>query len=259
MRRGLVLSLFPGLDLLGRAFEDSGWCVVRGPDVLWAQDIRGWNPPQGRFDGVIGGPPCQAFSPLANLCRSQGYKIKFGNLVPEFERCIREASPWWWVMEEVPGAPIPTVEGYRVESVILSPRDLGDAQSRNRRITVGGMKALPDIGLTGRLPALSKSQAPVVPAATGSGTKWERRTGKLSRSGPAGSQSWAVAKMLADVQGYPRIDQKLRDSGLWTAKGACKALGNGVPRVMGEALAEAITGWCEEIEQLQKKVKRKVD
>src|SRR2546430_12673163 len=37
-------------------------CVVRGPDLLWGGDIRRFHPPAGKFDGVIGGPPCQLFS-----------------------------------------------------------------------------------------------------------------------------------------------------------------------------------------------------
>ena len=35
MGNGLVLSVFPGIDLLGRAFEEQEYCVVRGPDLLW--------------------------------------------------------------------------------------------------------------------------------------------------------------------------------------------------------------------------------
>jgi hypothetical protein len=31
----LVLSLFPGIGLLDMAFEEEGFCVVRGPDLLW--------------------------------------------------------------------------------------------------------------------------------------------------------------------------------------------------------------------------------
>lgn len=31
----LVLSLFPGFDLLGRAFEEEGFTIVRGPDKIW--------------------------------------------------------------------------------------------------------------------------------------------------------------------------------------------------------------------------------
>ena len=34
----LVLSLFPGIGLLDMAFEAEGFCVVRGPDLLWG----GW-------------------------------------------------------------------------------------------------------------------------------------------------------------------------------------------------------------------------
>ena len=30
--RGILLSLFPGADLLSRPFEDLGWCILRGPD-----------------------------------------------------------------------------------------------------------------------------------------------------------------------------------------------------------------------------------
>ena len=66
-RPALVLSLFPGLGVLDKAFEEAGWCVVRGPDVIWAGDVRDFNPPPGHFHGVIGGPPCQSFSALAPL------------------------------------------------------------------------------------------------------------------------------------------------------------------------------------------------
>ena len=58
----LVLSLFPGIDLLGRGFEDTGFCVVRGPDRLWGGDIRRFFPIPGKFNGIIAGSPCQDFS-----------------------------------------------------------------------------------------------------------------------------------------------------------------------------------------------------
>lgn len=35
----LVLSLFPGIGLLDMAFEEEGFCVVRGPDLLWGGDV----------------------------------------------------------------------------------------------------------------------------------------------------------------------------------------------------------------------------
>ena len=60
----LILSLFPGIDLLGQGFEAEGYCVVRGPDRLWGGDIQDFHCFSGRFDGVIGGPPCQDFTVL---------------------------------------------------------------------------------------------------------------------------------------------------------------------------------------------------
>ena len=133
----LVLSLFPGIGMLDRAFEEEGFTVVRGPDVLWGGNIRSFHPPVGVFDGVIGGPPCQMFSALAHLVRAQGYEPRFGNLIPEFERCVEEASPRWFVMENVPGAPLPEADGYQVHAQILNNRWLGEEQQRKRRISFG--------------------------------------------------------------------------------------------------------------------------
>ncbi len=73
LNNALILSLFPGIDLLGRAFEETGFCVVRGPDLITEGDIRSFSPPTSRFDGVIGGPPCQDYS---RLNRSPG---QYGN------------------------------------------------------------------------------------------------------------------------------------------------------------------------------------
>jgi len=62
-----VLSLFPGIGLLDRTFEECGFTVVRGPDLLWGDDIRDFHPQPGHFGGIIGGPPCQAFSRLRHI------------------------------------------------------------------------------------------------------------------------------------------------------------------------------------------------
>lgn len=143
MKPQLVLSLFPGIGLLDRAFEAEGFTVVRGPDVLWGGDIREFHPPAGKVDGVIGGPPCQMFSSLARLVRANGHEPRFGNLIPEFERCIVEAQPAWFVMENVPQAPAPIVAGYGIHSFELdnSMLDSGDGhgheQRRVRRFSFG--------------------------------------------------------------------------------------------------------------------------
>jgi len=70
-----VLSLFSGIGLLDQAFEESGFMVVRGPDLLWGDDIRDFHPQPGHFGGIIGGPPCQAFSRLRYLAEYNGYQL----------------------------------------------------------------------------------------------------------------------------------------------------------------------------------------
>lgn len=139
----LILSLFPGIGLLDMAFELESFCVVRGPDVLWGGDIRRFHAPAGRFDGIIGGPPCQMFSSLARLVEANGHKTRFGNLIPEFERCVREAAPLWFLMENVEAAPVPSIAGYGIRPIILDNSMLagddgfGQEQRRVRRFSFG--------------------------------------------------------------------------------------------------------------------------
>ena len=57
-----VLSLFPGLDLMGTAFAEKGFCVFRGPDPLYNSRIEDFHVPAGVVTGIIAGPPCQDFS-----------------------------------------------------------------------------------------------------------------------------------------------------------------------------------------------------
>ena len=131
----LVLSIFPGIDLLGKAFEEEGYCVVRGPDPLWGGDIRSFHPPAGVFAGVIGGPPCQEFSILRSVNRDK--PPKWGNLIPEFERVVMEAQPRWFLMENIKRAPLPSVPGYKVDGTLLDNRWLGHVQSRLHRFSFG--------------------------------------------------------------------------------------------------------------------------
>lgn len=46
----LVLSLFPGVGLLDRAFSSAGFCVVKGPDLITGGDIREFVGIAGRVD-----------------------------------------------------------------------------------------------------------------------------------------------------------------------------------------------------------------
>ena len=139
----LVLSLFPGGGVLDFAFECEGFCVVRAPDVLWGGNIESFHPPAGRFEGIIGGDPCQSHSALANLVRARGFEPSFPDLGPEYERCVNEARPAWFLRENVPAAPDIKPDGYDVRSFMLdnSTLDSGDGwgneQMRRRRFWFG--------------------------------------------------------------------------------------------------------------------------
>ncbi len=133
----LVLSLFPGIDMLGHAFKAEGFCVVQGGDVIFGGDIRDEHYPAGRFDGLIGGPPCQTFSQLKHLHKCMGITPKFGNLIPEFERATAEAAPEWFLMENVKQAPLPAVDGYVVRPYWVVDWKCGGKTQRRRRFSFG--------------------------------------------------------------------------------------------------------------------------
>lgn len=217
----MVLSLFPGIGLLDRAFEEEGFCVVRGPDLLWGGDIRSFHPPAGRFDGVIGGPPCQAFSPIGNVNRARWGDASVGpDLIPEFARVVQEAAPTWWVMENSPHAYAP-LGGY---ALTLDSEWLGEAQSR-RRCFWSNL----DLAAHVEVPAL-------VPCDAGS----ERAVSWKGAVDWKGSRTREGARTLADMlelQGLPRTHL---DGVPFTVDAAKKAIGNGVPLPMGRAVAKAV-------------------
>lgn len=208
----LVLSLFPGIDLLGRAFEAEGFCVVRGPDLLWGGDVRAFHPPGLRFDGVIAGSPCQDFSRLRRSPPT-GYGVEMLN---EFARVVTEARPVWWLLENVPTVPDVAVPGYEVQRLDLNARECGMAQRRLRHFQFGhvlGWVLVPDR----RAPVTDQ----IVPIALASeGARPDRR-------------GWPE---FCEAQGLP-ADFTL--PGLSIAA-RYAAVGNGVPIEMGRTVARAV-------------------
>lgn len=134
----LVLSLFPGADLLGRGFEAAGFCVVRGPDVVFGQRIEDFKCTSGHFAGVIGGPPCQDFS-RARRRPPTGHGVR---MLTEFARVVTEAAPDWWLMENVPGVPSVEIAGYVVQRFNLYAVECGTWQKRNRSFQFGSRDGL---------------------------------------------------------------------------------------------------------------------
>lgn len=231
MSKGLLLSIFPGIDILGKAFEEEGYCVVRGPDRLWGGDIRTFHPPSGIFEGIIGGPPCQEFSPLRSM--HKGKPAKWGNLIPEFERVVGEAQPDWFVMENTKRAPLPKVLGYQVDGTLLNNRWLGHPQHRIHRFSFGsrqGLKLVYDVALfespewAARVCA-SGSQRPGTP---------RHEQNKLRFHG------WKTAASLRQSLWLQGLPENLLDDAPFTLKGKHGVIGNAVAYPMAKALAQAV-------------------
>lgn len=233
----LVLSLFPGIGLLDMAFEEEGFTVVRGPDLLWGGDIRRFHPPAGKFDGVIGGPPCQAFSTLAALNRHLGNEPKFGNLVPEFERVVTEAAPAWFLMENVSGAPVPKVPGWWPSEELVDDASVGGQTIRVRRFTFGSM----DIRHTFTVERLALFEQEPARAVTGDARM--HTTGHRIRSRQQGggvlpnTGRSAPVSQMALQQGLPA---SFLEHLPFTNSARRQMLGNGVPLPMGRAVARAV-------------------
>lgn len=206
----LVLSLFPGIDLLGRAFQRAGFCVVRGPDLILDERIEDFHSPAGHFHGIIGGPPCQNYSKMnRNRNPAEGDR-----LVGHFLRLVDEARPAWWLIENVPGVPTVRIAGYHVQRLDLLDSECGGKQNRLRHIQFGSPEYWPQI-IRPRRGNRPRSVTPVVLTV------------------PDGKFDYHYRR--CDRQGTPRLP--LRSL---TAAAKARGIGNAVPWNMALALAEAV-------------------
>ena len=229
--RDLILSLFPGIDILGRGFEEEGYCVVRGPDVIWGGDVRSFHPPAGVFEGVIGGPPCQAFSTASYVMtgspstpEGQEKRRKLGHvsMQDEFVRCVEEAEADWFLMENVPQATYPHPAGYAVQDQILDNNALGQHQGRTRRFWFGsrGRRSWFFVQETFNRP---RREAAV--------------TGDPGRGSADFSLPPRTIPEMLELQGLP---PDYLDHQPWTMQAKRKMIGNAVPLPMARAVAQAV-------------------
>jgi len=110
------------------------------------KDVADLSGCRGDFEGitgVIGGPPCQAWS-RRNI--RQTSDDPRAHLVDEYLRIVEEVRPRFFVLENVVGMPRVTKEriakrarglGYAVSSACLNAADYGAAQTRRRWICIG--------------------------------------------------------------------------------------------------------------------------
>lgn len=110
-----------------------------------------FNGAYGKFDLVIGGPPCQDFSVLRGKDSRKGIEVRRGKLYMQFVRALRQADPKAFVFENVPGlvtansgAAYKTIfkdfteSGYDlVFSQIVDFSSLGVPEIRRRLIIIG--------------------------------------------------------------------------------------------------------------------------
>lgn len=202
----LVLSIFPSIDLLGKAFSQNGFCVVKGEDKLIdGGDIKNFRPPSGVFGGVIGGPPCQQFSRL-NRNRDLAKGMEGIN---QYKRVVTVAQPDWFLCENVVGFPDFQIDGYTQQRFQLDLAWFSNF-SRRREFIFG-----------------SKSGKLLNPIYKKNGhTQGTAVTGKDERS----------FRTCCDIQGLPK-DFNLP---LFNLQGKKQVIANGVPMQMGNYLAQLI-------------------
>ena len=107
------------------------------------RDVRDLSGSRGDFAGIIGGPPCQAWS-RRNIRHTVDDPRAV--LLDEYLRIVEEIRPRWVVLENVVTVPKVAKQsvtqkaealGYRVTSACLNAADYGAAQTRRRWIAIG--------------------------------------------------------------------------------------------------------------------------
>jgi DNA (cytosine-5)-methyltransferase 1 len=159
-RRYLLMDLFAGCGGMTRGFVDTGRfepvfavemdehaAATYGENFGHDHVIQKKIERVERFpkvDVVIGGPPCQGFSPL----NREGVGFERRALWRQYLRALREGEPDAFVMENVPEL-LRSAEyqafkqaaedehGYKVEGDVLNAADYGVPQRRRRAIVIG--------------------------------------------------------------------------------------------------------------------------
>lgn len=174
--------------------------------------MRGFHVPAGRFDGIIGGSPCQDFS-RARRSAPSGEGVE---LLGEFCRIVSEGQPRWFLLENVPQVPDVRIDGYSIQRFDLDARECGMRQRRRRHFQFGSRDGRV-IVIRRQFTGAAQSQPTCLAT---EGQRPNRRT-------------WAD---FCELQGLPRVFELPG----WPREFRYRAVGNGVPIPMARAIALAI-------------------
>lgn len=215
---------------------------MRGPDLMWSGDIKTFHVPPGKFEGIFGGSPCKAHTSLRHIIKHNGHKLA-ENLIPEFERCVFEGQPEFFLHENTKDAPVPVVEGYKIHSFLLNNRWLGEEQNRVRRFSFGTKSTIIDLSQYIQPVALEN---PVWEyAVTAMGYKCVPvkllKGGKTRTSLPKTGIKRSLKECLR-LQGLP--EDFFKHNAFKVAKQR-EMVGNGVPLPMGKVIVGAIKKYLE--------------
>lgn len=235
--RSASSSSLSSLSFLGRIYSDvllSAWALPSCADLTFCGggDVRSFHVPTGKFEGIIGGPPCQ-FASKAALTGSEA-----PNLIPEYLRLIEEAKPQWAVMENVEGV---LVEGAGPDwpYTVIRDWDCGGMTNRERVFWFRGIAPVIE-------PQTRPGKVGVDIERTVLASSWK------SHSTPRFPKlEYVKGEQAAELQGFPGLGEKIMNaqpsyggkSGLSDSSRnilAVHMLGNGVPRAMGEYVARHV-------------------
>ncbi len=165
------IDLFCGCGGLALGFEQAGFRSVYAVDEedyccetykanfghdVYCGDISNLEEIPFHADFVLGGPPCQGFSPLGDMSSSEARKneqVQLNRLWREFLRVVEQVDPFGFVIENVLEflksrqfeflkAKLETTE-YRMTSGVLNAYEFGVPQKRRRGFVVALKSAFP--------------------------------------------------------------------------------------------------------------------
>jgi len=171
MRRLKFIDLFCGCGGLGLGFRKAGFESVFAADMdpasvrtyernfghdVFQGDIADLTTVPVEADVIVGGPPCQGFSPLGRLSPRKEH-ARMNTLWREYLRILDQVRPKAFVVENVPEflksaefEPLRreiSARGYNLTSGVLNAAEFGVPQKRKRGFIIGMLDKQPSLPL----------------------------------------------------------------------------------------------------------------